>query len=515
MKNIFKGLLAVSAIAVIITLFTGSQTDPEQAVIKLGINLNGPADYSTEYAFIDAFHLSREWISQKKGAKWGEGPRVKRDANGWVTELAPDCWVESVMFTYGHQPKGEYLCLYEGEGKIEFFNPAKTLSSEPGMLVVNLDNNVAGAFFAIREINPQNPIKNIRFILPEMGERLLETPFTADFFDRWIGFDTYRFMDWMLTNNSKVKNWDERAKPTYCNYTEKGVPLEVMIDLCNRRKINPWFCMPHEATDDYIKQFALQVKKSLDPSLHVYIEYSNEVWNSMFQQNKWAEKKALELGLGPKDRPWEGAALYYGFRSTEIFKIWEEVFDNDPRLQKVLAWQAASDAFWTDQLLLGQNEVSQHVSVLAIAPYISFNIGPETTPNVATVEKWSVDKILDHVEKISLPEALGWIKNQKTVADKYGLKLVCYEAGQHLVGIQGGENSEAMTALLMSANRHPRMGEIYTRYMEAWREEGGDLMCLFSSTSQWGKWGSWGLTEYLDETEADQPKYKAALEAVN
>lgn len=273
--------------------------------------------------------------------------------------------------------------------------------------------------------------------------------------------------------------------------------------------------MPHEADDEYVKHFAVLVKSTLDPTLQVYVEYSNEVWNSMFQQNKWAEKKALELDLGPKDRPWEGAALYYGFRSTEIFKIWEEVFKHDPLLQKVIAWQAASDAFWTDQLLLGQNEVSERVSVLAIAPYISFNIGPETKPNVAEVEKWNVDQILEHVEKVSLPEAIGWMKTQKQVADKYGIKLVCYEAGQHLVGIQGGENSDTLTALLMSANRHPRMGEVYTRYMEAWREEAGDLMCLFSSTSQWGKWGSWGLTEYLEETEADQPKYKAALDAIN
>ena len=34
-------------------------------------------------------------------------------------------------------------------------------------------------------------------------------------------------------------------------------------------------------------------------------------------------------------------------------------------------------------------------------------------------------------------------KQQKKVADKYGLKLVAYEGGQHMVGVTGGENNEA------------------------------------------------------------------------
>ena len=32
----------------------------------LGINLAGPADWNTELPFVDAFRLSRAWISQKK-----------------------------------------------------------------------------------------------------------------------------------------------------------------------------------------------------------------------------------------------------------------------------------------------------------------------------------------------------------------------------------------------------------------------------------------------------------------
>jgi hypothetical protein len=99
------------------------------------------------------------------------------------------------------------------------------------------------------------------------------------------------------------------------------------------------------------------------------------------------------------------------------------------------------------------------------------------------------------------------MRTQKAVADKYRLKLLCYEAGQHLVGVGGGENNEALTRLFIAANHHPRMGAIYTRYMDAWRELGGDLMAIFSSIAASSKWGSWGLLEGADETIS--PKFDA------
>ncbi|MEI7733588.1 MAG: cellulose-binding protein, partial [Verrucomicrobiota bacterium] len=122
------------------------------------------------------------------------------------------------------------------------------------------------------------------------------------------------------------------------------------------------------------------------------------------------------------------------------------------------------------------------------------------------------DRLLEHIRQKPLPECLKWVGDAKQIADKYKLKLVCYEAGQHLVGVGGGENNNAMTKLFQTANRHPRMGEIYAQYLDGWKQAGGDLMCIFSSTGTWSKWGSWGLTEYFDETEHDQPKYKTVLD---
>ena len=508
---------ATATLATAICLFGGipcrAQADPEPAQSRLGINLNGPADWNSEIPFVDVFRLSREWISQREGAGWGKGPGLSRDKSGWVTKLEPNCWAETPMLTIanGRFPAGEYVVLYEGTGKIVLSNVDAIVSEAPGRIVFRPKAGSGGFFLRLSETDPNDHVRNIRVLLPGCEKTYTAEPFRAEFLKRWSGFNTIRFMDWALTNGSPQRDWADRPTPEYCNFTEKGVPVEVMVDLCNRLKANAWFCVPHAATDDYVRRLAELVKAKLDPSLRVHIEYSNEVWNGMFPQTAHSVAQAKALGLGPKERPWEGGGMYYARRSVEIFRIWEQVFGGRERLVRVLSWQAVSP-WWTENIILPSEDACKSADALAIAPYFAMLIGPQTTPNSDTVAGWTVDRVLDYTENTALPEALKAVAGQKRAADKFGLRLVAYEAGQHLVGVGGGENNEKMTALFLAANRHPRMGALYTKYLDAWKAAGGDLMCLFASTGGWSKWGSWGLTEYYDETEADQPKLKAVTE---
>ena len=478
---------------------------------RLGMNLSGLVDWNTEHPFVDDFRLSRRWISQKQGAEWGKGPALDLDDRGYIKRLEPGCFAETPILTGGHAATGEYVCLYEGEGRIEFGSNGKVVSRETGRLVVSIDGRKDGAFLQLRATDPQNPIRNIRVIAPGFEKSYRTEPFSPVFLNRWRQFNTLRFMDWMDTNGSEQQDWANRPQRDDATWSVSGAPLEVMVDLCNRLKANPWFCLPHQASDDYVRQFAALVKQHLDPSLKIYVEYSNEVWNGIFAQHRYAEEQAKKLGLGPTERPWEGAAMFYARRSVEIFHLWEEVFGGHNRLVRVLAWQAASDPYWTDGILLAQPNAARNCDALAIAPYISFMPGPDNQkPKPGEVAKWSVDHLLDQVESTALPECVRWMKTQKAVADKYGMKLICYEAGQHLVGVGGAENNEELTRLFIAANRNPRMGLLYTRYLDAWRDLGGDLMCLFSSVGTSSKWGSWCLLEGADETSS--PKFDAVMQ---
>lgn len=485
----------------------------------LGINLAGPVDWNTELPFVDVFRLARAWISNQEGRPWGQGPALELDAHGWVKRLEPGAVAVTPMCTIegGHYPAGEYTVLYDGEGEINIWpNHHRVTSRQPGRLTFVADPSRGGFFLQIVRTDPANYVRHLRVLMPGFEATYRESPFHPAFLERWADFNTYRFMDWMHTNGQTAVEWADRPTLDDATWTVKGVPVEVMVDLCNRQRVNPWFCIPHMASDDYVRQFAGYVKAHLDPTLRVYIEYSNEVWNGIFAQARWAQERAKELGLGPPERPWEGAALFYTRRALEIFALFEDAFGGHERLVRVLAWQAAaSPDYWTDGLVLQRGQVAGKVDALAIAPYISVLVPARSDrPDTVTADQmatWTVDQVLDYTEQRALPQCIGWMQAQKAVCDKYGLKLLAYEAGQHLVGVGGGENNEALTRLFIEANAHPRMGAIYTRYLDAWEAVGGDLCCLFSSVSRWSKWGSWGLCQYYDEAEADQPKLAAVM----
>lgn len=486
-----------------------AEPDPPPHRSRLGINLSGIADWGTEHPFCDAFKTARPWISQRNGAPWGQGPALDLDELGWVRRLEPGTWAETLLFTAGHAPKGTYTCLYDGEGTLEIHGGGRITQRAPGRLEFELLPEKGALFLQLRATHPDRPVRNIQVLMPDCHAGSDPGPFRPAFLDRWRGFNTIRFMDWMETNNSEQRTWSDRPRPEDATWSRRGVPVEIMIELCNRLGANPWFCMPHQADDDYVRSFARTVRERLRRDLVVYVEYSNEVWNSLFAQHRYAAGQGRRLGFADTD--WEAAWRFNAWRARQIHGIWEEVFGGRSRIVRVIASQAANP-YVTEQTLRFRDS-ARHFDALAIAPYFSLNVAPQRSghvPPAGEVASWSVEQLLDHVRRHSLPEAVEHMRAQRALAEKHGLRLIAYEAGQHLVGIQGAENNDALTRLLQAANRHPAMGGLYQQYLDAWLEvAGGDLCCLFSSCGAYSKWGSWGLLEGSDQTTS--PKYDAVI----
>lgn len=479
----------------------------------LGMNLAGPSDWNTELPFVDVFRLSRTWISQRKGEKWGKGPELALDERGWVKSLEPDCWAETPLCTIdgGHYPSGQYTVLYQGQGKLEFWGSAKIAEETPGRVLVDVDANKGTLWLRVLATDPADYLRDIRVIMPGFLDTYEKEPFHPTFLQRWQGMACLRFMDFMHTNGSKIKTWADRPQLADATWTAKGIPLEVMIDLANRLHADPWFCMPHLADDDYVRQFAQQTKELLAPNRKVYIEWSNETWNGIFPQSRYAGEKGQELGFAEKS--WEAGWRYTAYRSVQVFAIWEEVFGGTERLVRVLPTQAAN-AYVSEQTVSFQQAYEQ-ADALAVAPYISFNVpkdGNDKRPGADQVAAWTVDQVVDHMENVCLPESVRWMRSQKAVADKYGLRLVAYEGGQHATALGAANQNKTLVQLLVDANSHPRMGEVYTKYFAAWEEVGGDLFCNFSSIGTWGIWGSWGLLQHYDDNPAQSPKFVATMQ---
>lgn len=136
-----------------------------------------------------------------------------------------------------------------------------------------------------------------------------------------------RFMDWLKINFSTLTSWADRPTMDFVTYaggglaSPHGCPLELCIAWCNKFQKHGWFHIPHAADDEYITNAATLIRDTLDPNLHVFIAYSNEVWNGAFSQHGYAMTQAL-ADFGSTDY-W---AEWQSKRSTEMALIFRSVF---------------------------------------------------------------------------------------------------------------------------------------------------------------------------------------------
>jgi hypothetical protein len=514
-----------------------------QASARWGTNLSAISDWTTGWAFVDAFRGARSWISGNSATwQWDDGRPFDLDENGWVRSLQPNQIARAVVMTLppNSYPSGTYTVLYEGEGVIAYEGSGRKNSalSRPGRDVLDVDasqTNTSTGFGGLRlditKTTPSNYIRNIRVILPggscahdatrwcatdsDCGQSAcesFETSYTRKrfhpiFLQSVRHFGVIRFMDWGVTNNSSIQRWDQRSKLSDAIWAKRGVPFEVMIELANTLHVHPWINIPHQADDNFIVSLAAMVKSTLNLGLVAHIEYSNEVWNSGFSQYRYAADRGRALGLASVD--WEAGWRFYALRSKEVFQYFENVFGGTSRIKRILASQAASS--YVSETILKTGDAYVYADALAIAPYFGHEYGGAQASAVAT---WSPDQLFTSLLNSSIPTSIGWMRAQKGMADKYGVELVAYEGGQHLVGVHGGQDNAQLTALFQAVNRDIRMRALYTTYLDGWAATSPGLFVHFNHVEAFSKWGSWGSAErYPVLDTAFPPKYVAVREA--
>lgn len=518
----------------------------------LGVGLSGIADWSTELPFLDAFKSSRQWFTQCVSTDPGcqgefdtqEAHLLNLDENGWIKSLPnpsePPKYTRASTFLFlvgtpNLYPAGKYVVLYDGEGTIEYKFDAtkKTELSTPGRDVIEVDAKGNGILLTITSTDPKkngNYIRNIRVIQAEYEKNFKNEIFNPLFLEKIKNFKVLRFMDWMGTNGSEQQEWSRRPIPTNASYADRGnVPIEIMVALANKVKAEPWFNMPHKATDEYISKFAQLVKEQLDPNLKVYVEFSNEVWNGSFQQWHYAsEQGKARWGQDKADAYMQ----WYGMRTAQMCDIWKSVFGSQKnRVVCVLATQRAwkglensalDCSYWVAE---GNKPCYQHgIDVYAIAAYASGNLGsPESA---SQVESWlqesdgGFSKAFQQLKeggllggfKDSLPDAYEDFIYHADVAKKKDLKLVAYEGGQHIIGVGEVVNNERLTNFFITINSRPEMYDFYTQLLSNWKKAGGTLFMQYVDIGGASKWGSWGALEYVSQNGS--PKYNALMDFI-
>ncbi len=498
---------------------------------SLGTNLNGVADWTTQDPFLDLYKQARVLVSGT-GDEWADGRELPFDERGELLRLEPGQIARTVLLTdHGQYPGGRYVLTYEGEA--EFWFHRDVVSQEPGRIVLDVPPGTApgdksAVAMDVTSTNADDPLRNVHVYGPggvcaEDRARECTTDedcpggpcqsaedavragelFRPSFLASLRPYRMLRFMDWGLTNGSEVVRWDDRAQLTDATYTARGVPLERMIELANRTGAQPWFCIPHQADDDYVRQFAALLAAELDPALPVWIEYSNEIWNGIFQQGGYAEAQGEARGYGEE---LEARNRFQGVRSTEIFDLVDAALGPE-RVVRVLSVQA-NWSWVAEQVIAG---AEGRADALAVAPYVGLLPGPDDAPAIARA---GLDALLERSRDEVLPEALGWVREHAEIARRHGLELVAYEAGQHYVGVDGAQDDESLNALFDRFNRSPAIGEVYTAMLEGWVAAGGGWLNHFVDVSGYSKWGRWGALEYASQPRAEAPKYDALLRFV-
>jgi hypothetical protein len=515
----------------------------------IGSNLDAIDDYSPQLPFIDLFLSSREWFTQctvdqdpgctpANGWNTGESHLLDLDSSGWVRSLpsrasAPIFTAVATFWDIPPEfPKGRFIVRFEGAGSLEYGLGARRIEREstPGRDIITVDLANGGILMRIVATDPHRSgdyLRNIRLMREEDEKRFISARFSPQFLRQIRPYQVLRFMDWMRTNNTPTSSWHGRSLPSDARYsTEKGVPVEVMLELANATKKAPWFTLPHrfELTD--ARSFATLVHSKLHDALPVYVEYSNEIWNDLFSQGSWMEQEGERKWPGGAESGFTKRINFYGSRAAEICDIWRNVFADDPsRVQCVIASQAANSWTASEALscpLWNERPCAAHgIRSLAIAPYFGGYLGH--TEYAASVEPWTshsdggIAALFSELRRGSfisggplggaMSQSLNWVEENKGVADTHGVSLISYEGGQHLVGVGAVAESATITSLFTAANRHPDMGTLYDTYLAGWNARGGGLFMHFTDIGSYSKFGSWGALEAIGQTSS--PKYDA------
>lgn len=456
----------------------------------LGVNIGQVNYFNTQIAFLDLMKQAQDWGLGSNG----QLPPV--DAQGWPTSLTPG---HAAGFKANAGKGGRYVALYQGEGELRIDVGGKIVAKKTGRIEMEL---AAGSVeILIVRTNPDNPLRKLAIVPIEHEKDYEQQVFQPRFLEILKPFGVIRFLDWFRINNSKQSTWADRPKPDdFSQGTPKGAALEYAIDLCNRLKADCWILIPHMADDEYITGTAEMLRDRLDPSLNVYVEYSNEIWN--FPHGEWCQKAGEKLGMPAE---WDTRLRYQAHRSLEIFRIFERTLGR-ARLFRVLAGQT-----WALRLriLAEWEQAYRQADALAIAPYFCDEMAGDK--NVAQIRSLDAAALASRCDA-DVERIRERVRLVRALANRLGLPMIAYEGGQHLASGGSQHQDTALQTLLQETNRHPNMDRAYAHYLNMWREEGGQLMVMYKAVEQSSKWGSWGMLEDLWQPFEAAPKYKTTLE---
>ncbi len=346
------------------------------------------------------------------------------------------------------------------------------------------------------------------------------------------------------------KTWANRALPSNAFWDlQDGVPLEIIVALCNQLQANCHISVPLMYSDGDIGSMAQLVMlgtnmqsghSGLSAPLTASFELSNEVWNGSFVQ--------YDIAASLGGLTWPTAASsggnyawnrnYFGMRTAQMAKVLQTTMGSTlfARVIPVLGAQAASTysatyalqtSYWS-----GGPASGYPIKAIAIAPYWGKN---PSASDCTTMTSRGDGGLSDFFATLTgqtgaggyaytsvppggyLGQVEGWIKSYTGIMSRYpSMSLIAYEGGQSFYATSA-DTCTGWTALLTAAERDPRIGTAYTRFLTFWQSNvggtGANVMDLFNDIYPLSQFGTWGLLESVmqpvNPLSSAPPKYRA------
>ena len=487
---------------------------------EIGVNLNAVNYWSTEEPFIDRFHTNGGWTARDAAGN-NVSSTLTLDSHDNPTNLTG---ISTLSVSVAVDPKSaapidEYVLTYSGTAKITIAN-AKIVSQTAGKVVFDYIGGDAKAnvYVNFNSLDPAHPIGDVHVVRADQ-QTLFQAGeiFNPDFVAKVSQWGMVRFMDWGGTNISGTVSWATRTTLDDQSWSQvvhnDGVPIEAMVKLANEAHVDMWYNVPTKADDTYVRNALTYIRDHLDPTLKVHVEWSNEVWNTGFAANGYAQSKADALwGNGTSIS--HGANIYYGYRSAQVSAIAHDVFagTHSDQLVDVLAGQAANSGLLTYMLQgiakAGLGSVSGLFDDYAIAPYFGSEMGQGVkSADLQTIVGWAnsgsagLDAAFHELEfggsltsDMSIALVSQWINKSATAAQANGLALVAYEGGISLGTTRWATADKPIVQDFF--NRllaDPRMGQLYTKLVQAFANAGGTDFLAFNDVATPSDSGSFGM----------------------
>jgi len=497
------------AVSIVFTFF---QSAFAQELNNIGVNVNFEEDYSSDRAYADAMRVARAWY------KPGGVTKANMDERGWPTEDAEIIvWhgIENMHGTYKLKFTGSASGIVATWVSATITNIIYTAATNT--TTADLTINVSGAL-KLTFTGTSGGIKDVKLMKPIAPGSTTSYEFTDEFtthFKEMLSkFKVVRFLNWSKTNGSTETAWNTRCPDDFCWGMAKtagyssGTSWESMIRLMNEINRDIWINIPVSATDDYVTQLATLFKNTLNPNLKIYVEYSNELWNTAgpFPQSGTNYTLAgLEVASGGSTLNFDGDANTWNWawrrvakKGVETSLLFRSVFGDAAmmdRVRPVLMWQKRNGQSVASQCLKWLDYYSQ----LNSKPihYYFYGAGGSAyySPDNASL-LLTIDDIWASLEFDVATWKTATIKDA-LITTAMGVKRIAYEGGPGLDNL--GTNGVVKNAAVLD----PRMKTNMLNHHAAWSEQGGDLLCYFQTTGD----AQWGLA--ADVLDLNTPKYQA------